>query len=91
MEMKFKQYIDESRHDAMNKKLMKKYNITKKDISHAQKFLMKKYNVKKQYMEWAFVWEPLEDTVLLSFNIMDPEHQNYKSTMNYQFLPIPEG
>jgi hypothetical protein len=89
--MRFKKYIYDSiqRHyDLINKKLFKQYHVKPKDIEVAKKALAKHHKVQEKYMEFAFVWEVLEGVVMLTFNITDENHKNFKSTVNYRWLPI---
>jgi len=89
--MRLKQYIKESinqYNDNLNKKLSKKYNIKENDIALARKVLAKKHKVQEKYMKFEFIWEILENHVYLTFNIIDENHKNYKSSVNYVWLPI---
>ena len=72
--------------DITNKHLMKKYNITQKDIENSQKNLIKINKIKdKKYLEFAFIWELYEGRIDLVFNVLDPNHKNYKSSIHFKF------
>jgi len=86
--MKLKKYITEN-NELLNKKLMKKYNISKKDIDVARKWLSKKHKVEEKHMKFEFIWEVLEGHVFITFNIIDKKNTAmYKSSVNYIWLPI---
>lgn len=93
--MRLQKYISEevensirNHWDLVNKKLSKKYDIKDKDIKFARKQLAKKHKVKENDLKFEFIWEVLEGTVMLTFNITDENHKNFKSSVNYRWLPI---
>jgi hypothetical protein len=76
--MKFKQYINEMA-----------YKPTKKEIKKAIKELSKQNRVKPQYLDFIgaedYRGEGVEEMgyILLYFNIEDPKHYRYRSTIGY--------
>jgi len=74
-----------------NKILMKKFNIKDSDIKKAQKIVGKHNKVDPSLLKFHAIWEPgFKDIVDLSYNIMDPKHKNYKSTISYRWNPKNE-
>jgi hypothetical protein len=75
-----------------NKHLMKKYNITQRDIENSKNKLLKTHEllktnkVDKKYLEFVFIWELYEGRIDLVFNIIDPKHKHYKSSVNFKFI-----
>jgi hypothetical protein len=62
---------------------MKKHGITKKQIDAATKKLAKEKKVDPKYLKFFAIDNPLRDIIHLYYNIMDPNHKNYKSTITY--------
>jgi len=71
-----------------NKRLLKKFNIKDSDLKMAQKELGKHHNIKPSFLDFHAVADyGFKDIVDLGFNITDPKHKNFKSTISYRWNP----
>jgi len=61
---------------------MKKYGLKKKDVDAAIKSVSKREKVDPKYLKFFAIDDPL-DKIMLYFNITDPDHKNYKSTVTH--------
>lgn len=64
------------------------FKPSKQLIKKAKESLSKKHKVKRKYLKYLNAWEMPElkrDPVhiVLLFNIIDPKHKNYKTTIGY--------
>jgi hypothetical protein len=73
--MKFKQYITEAA-----------YKPTKNELKNATKELSKQEKVKPQYLDFIGAEDYRKEMgyILLYFNIEDPKHHRYQSTIGYK-------
>lgn len=71
--------------------LKKKFNIKDNDIKKAQKKLSKHYKVDLSFLKFHAIAEyGFKDIVDIYYNIMDPKHKNFKSTIAYRWNPKEE-
>ena len=61
---------------------MKKYGLKKKDVDAAIKSVAKREKVDPNYLMLFAIDDPL-NKIMLYFNIADPNHKNYKSTITH--------
>jgi hypothetical protein len=62
---------------------MKKYGIKQKDLDAGIKSVSKDKKVDPKYLK-LFAIDDSMDKLMLYFNIEDPKHINYKSTVTYK-------
>ena len=69
------------------KKLKKKFetylieNKETDEIKNARKNLAKKHKIDPKFLEFAFIWDLKKFGKTINFNVIDPKHIKYKSTV----------
>ena len=71
-----------------NARLMREHGVADRDVQKAAKELARKHGVDPKFVEfWSIYDYGFNGYVDLMFNITDPAHKNYKSSVHYKWLP----
>ena len=72
-----------------NERLKKELNITDKDIEKYKNEVAKKHNTKTKFLSFVGIGDyRIVGKISIMYNILDPIHKNYKSTVTYTFKGV---